>query len=174
MVRIAFSGTHRVGKTSLVEQVSSTLPTYTTVDEPYHLLEEDGHEFGWPPSTHDFELQLLRSIAEIERSREDTLFDRCPADLLAYLTVLGDDVEHLVEHSRSTMRRLDLVVHVPIEEPDRIALAAHEDLEHRHAVAEALEALLDADELAVDVVTVGGDVEARAEQITRMVNHRPG
>jgi hypothetical protein len=40
------------------------MPTYTTVDEPYHLMEEDGHEFSHPPSIDDFEAQLERAIDE--------------------------------------------------------------------------------------------------------------
>lgn len=164
-MRIAFSGTHRVGKSTLVEQIALVQPDFTSVEEPYHLLEEDGHEFGWPPSTEDFQVQLDRSIAQVQASGERTLFDRCPADLLAYLAVHGEDIEESLEQSRTAMRMLDLVVLVPLEEPDVIAVAAHEDQQQRRAVAEMLESLLYDDELAQNVITVQGDLTARVKQV---------
>ena len=164
-MRIAFSGSHRVGKSTIVEQVAQALPQYACVDEPYDLLEEDGHECGWPPSVHDFWAQLERSIEEIERAGECSLFDRCPADVMAYLLVHGQDIRSAIERSRQAMRRLDLVVFVPIEAPDRVAVAAHEDREQRLAVNEVLEQLLADDELVQDVLIVHGDVSARVAQV---------
>ena len=38
--------------------VADALPDHATVDEPYHLLEEDGYEFAESPSIADFEAQL--------------------------------------------------------------------------------------------------------------------
>jgi predicted ATPase len=42
-MRIAFSGSHRVGKSTLVDRIAEALPTYTAVEEPYYLLEEEGY-----------------------------------------------------------------------------------------------------------------------------------
>lgn len=172
-VRIAFSGSHRVGKSTVVQQVAEAWPQYARVEEPYYLLEEDGYESGWPPSVEDFEAQLDRSVAEIETAGEHVLFDRCPADLLAYLLVLRHDVRGAVERSREAMHLLDLVVFVPIEEPDRIAVSSHEDREQRRAVDEMLERLLVDDELVEDVLIVQGEVTARVAQVIARV-HEPG
>ena len=171
-VRIAVSGTHRVGKSTLVAQLAKALPQYACVEEPYHLLEEDGYEFGWPPSEEDFAAQLRRSVEEIMAAGEDVLFDRCPADLVAYLLVEECDARAALERSREAMRLLDLVVFVPIEEPDRVAVSSHEDLEQRRAVDDALEQLLVEDELVEDVVIVRGDVPARVAQVVARV-HEP-
>ena len=59
-MRIAISGSHRVGKTTLAEALAAELPGYELVPEPYYLLEEDGHVFAAMPSIEDFELQLAR------------------------------------------------------------------------------------------------------------------
>lgn len=59
-MRIAFSGAHRVGKSTLIEALAARLPGYRTYDEPYHLLEEEGHDFSDPPTPEDFERQLRR------------------------------------------------------------------------------------------------------------------
>lgn len=43
-MRIAISGSHRVGKSTLVEALGDALVGYATVDEPYHQLVEQGHD----------------------------------------------------------------------------------------------------------------------------------
>lgn len=45
-MRIVISGTHFSGKSTLVEALPDALPQYTTIEEPYHLLQEEGYEFA--------------------------------------------------------------------------------------------------------------------------------
>lgn len=178
MVRIAFSGSHRVGKSTLVELVADALPRYTTVDEPYYLLEEEGYECSEPPSVEDFEAQLERSLVAVEEGEQNVLFDRCPADIFAYLLAHEDagafDADEWLERTRQAMQTLDLVVFVPIEERDRIALPAHEDGEYRLAVHEKLHHLLVDDALGfgTEVVTVHGDVRARVDEVMGRIRLR--
>jgi hypothetical protein len=170
-VRIAFSGSHRVGKSTLVELLADALTGYTAVDEPYYLLEGEGHESSETPSVEDFEAQLERSLEAVEEGEQNVLFDRCPADLFAYLLAHEDagafDPDDWLERTREAMQTLDLVVFVPIEERDRIALPSHEDGEYRLAVHEKLHHLLvdDALGLETEVLTVHGDVPARVDQV---------
>jgi len=84
-MRIAISGTHFSGKSSLVQALSEALPQYTTVEEPYHLLQEEGYEFAELPAVEDFELQLERAIESLDETLPNVIFDRCPADILGYL-----------------------------------------------------------------------------------------
>jgi hypothetical protein len=64
------------------------------------------------------------------------------------------------------MQTLDLVVFVPIEDPDRIGLPRHEDRENRQAVNDRLRELLDAElGTAAEVLEVRGDVGARVDQV---------
>jgi len=177
-MRIAFSGSHRVGKTTLVERVADALPAYATVDEPYYLLEADGYEFAEQPSLDDFEAQLERSLAALDDGEPDVLFDRCPADILAYLLVHDDaarfDPDDWLERVRDAMQTLDLVVFVPIEDPDRIALASHDDAERRGAVHDKLRDLLidDAPGFDAEVLTVTGDLRARVDQVMARIRRR--
>ena len=170
-MRIAFSGSHRVGKSTLVEQVADALPDHETVDEPYHLLEEDGYEVAESPSIEDFEAQLERSLEALEEGAEDVLFDRCPADILGYLLTHEDaesfDADDWLDRIRDSMQTLDLVVFVPVEEDDRVALPAHEDREWRLAVHQRLEELIVERGLGLDteVLVVEGDVRSRVQQV---------
>jgi len=170
-MRVAFAGSHRVGKSSLIEQLGELLPRYAIVDEPYNSLEEEGYEHADPPSLQDFEAQLERSLVELDRDEPNVLFDRCPADVLAYLLAHEDadsiDIDDWLERTREAMQSLDLVVFVPIEEPDRLPVASHEDRAYRHKIDGKVHELLveDALDIAVDVLTVRGAVRARVEQV---------
>ncbi|MCY0996014.1 AAA family ATPase [Myxococcus sp. MISCRS1] len=172
-MRIAFCGTHRAGKSTLLEELAELLPSsYVTVDEPYHQLEEEGHEFAQPPSLEDFEAQLVRSLENLaEEDGRDVLFDRCPVDFLGYLRAHEDgdafDLDAWLPRVREALRKLDLVVFVGIESPDRIALSASEDAELRQAVDETLKELLldDPHGLGVAVLEVEGSPRTRAKQI---------
>jgi predicted ATPase len=170
-VRIAFSGTHRVGKSTLVERLADALPRYATVDEPYHLLEEDGYECSDPPSLEDFEAQLARSVLALGDDQPDALFDRCPVDVLAYLRAHDDAasfaIDDWIDRVRDAMSTLDLVVLVPIEDGDRIALPPHEDRALRRAVHDQLLDLLvdDVLQLEAEVLIVRGDAAARVAQV---------
>jgi predicted ATPase len=170
-VRIAFSGSHRVGKSTLLEAVATALPGYATVDEPYYLLEEEGHEASESPSREDFEAQLERSLDALEESQQKVLFDRCPVDLFAYLLAhddgVGFEADEWLERTREAMQTLDLVIFVPVEERDRISLPSHEDRDYRLAVDEQLRGLLldDVFKFEVEVITVQGDTGARVKQV---------
>jgi predicted ATPase len=178
-MRVAISGSHRTGKSTLLAELAERLPGYTTVDEPYHLLEEDGHELAHPPSVEDFEAQLERSIAELRDADDDTLFDRCPVDMLAYIAVHDDaegfDLEAWLPAVRDAVATLDLVVFVPIEVRDRIALSASDDdADTRSAVDEKLREILleDGYELGLHVVEVRGELERRVQTVLRELRPR--
>lgn len=168
-MRVAFAGTHRVGKTTLVEAVAASLRGYVALEEPYCLLEEDGHEFSDPPTIEDFERQLHQSIAMITEAPARALFDRCPLDFVAYAQVLDDNVEvdEWLAAARAAIESLDLIVLVPIETPDRIRVPTHEDPRLRADVDERLRTLILEAPFGFDIETleVSGPVERRLQQV---------
>ncbi|PZR12064.1 MAG: hypothetical protein DI536_15895 [Archangium gephyra] len=160
-MRIAVSGAHRVGKSTLVEALGDALPKYVTVAEPYELLEEDGYESATPPTVEDFEAQLERSLEVLGDDQPNVIFDRCPADLVAYLSDSFDD-DAWLERVRAAMQSLELVVFVPIEARVKLRSDAL-----REEVDERLRSMLLDDSLGfgVEVVEVQGDVDARVRQV---------
>lgn len=175
-MRVAISGAHRSGKSTLIEELSTLLPTYRVVDEPYQLLVEDGYEFSHPPSLEDFVTQLERSLEELADEAGDVLFDRCPVDLLAYISVHADaeafDFDEWLPRVSAAVRTLDCIVFVPIEAPDRIRLApADDDDDSRELVDEKLKELLleDSFDLGVEVLEVEGEVEQRTRRVMRRI-----
>ena len=168
-MRIAISGTHRVGKTTLAQAIADTLPGCDFVDEPYHGLVAEGYVFSHPPSVEDFEAQLEYSLAVLSDGGRHVVFDRCPVDLLAYLAVASHDEGEVMarwwEPVRRAIRLLDAVILVPIESPDRIELDEDDDpTGHREMVDVMLREWLldDRLELGVDVFTVRGSLRRRA------------
>jgi predicted ATPase len=173
-VRIAISGTHGVGKTSLLEALSASLPKYLSVDEPYNVLAEDGHEFADPPTLEDFEAQLEHSIESLTDTdtNSSTLFDRSPVDFVAYIDSIeeGDafDLDDWLPRVSEAMRTLNLVVFVPIEARDRIARSSSD---HDPALRQKVDARLreilfdDALGLGLEVLEVEGSVAQRVQAV---------
>jgi hypothetical protein len=170
-MRIAISGSHLVGKTTLAEALAETLRGYELVPEPYYLLEEEGHEFAEMPSLEDFELQLERSIQCVQEGGTDVVFDRCPLDILGYLLTHRDadrfQIEDWMPRVREAVATLDQIVFVPVEDPDRVA-APRSQARLRSAVDMALRDLIldDAWGLEIEVIMVAGTPEARLRDVT--------
>lgn len=169
-MRIAISGGHRVGKTTLAEALANALPQYELVPEPYYLLEEEGYEFAEMPSLEDFELQLTRSLQCVQESGLNAIFDRCPLDILGYLITHREadsfQLADWMPHVQNCIAKLDLIVFVPIEQPDRIAvprsqagLRAEVDAVLRDII------VYDTYGLKVNVITVTGTPEIRLQQV---------
>jgi len=177
-MRIAVSGAHCTGKSTLISELERSWPTYVSMVEPYRQLEEEGHLFAEMPSVEDFELQLERSIDSILESNSDCLFDRCPADLLAYLMTHDDavdfDVQGWLPRIQDAMQRLDLVVFVPIEDPDRIAVSADDHPHLRRRVDEELHDIVLQDQwsLGVPTLEVVGAPGERAQQVLAHLGSR--
>ena len=175
-MRIAVCGSHRTGKSTLIDELSTLLPEHETIDEPYNVMVEDGYDFCHPPSVEDYQAQLERSIESLSDDGDDVLFDRCPVDFLGYISTREDadvvDLDEWLPRIRVAVQTLDLIVFVPIEARDRIAFSpSDDDEEMRATVDERLrEILLDNSlNLAVEVLEVEGETERRARTVMARV-----
>lgn len=154
-MKIAISGTHNVGKTTLAEALHDSLPGYEYRTEPYYELSETGYAFAETPSADDYLVQLKHSIKQISSRDTQIIFDRSPIDLLAYIRATGDDelVSELYDEVEQAMKNIDLLVFVPIEEPDRIEGSENELPELRHDVNDILHEWISDLETANIIVT---------------------
>lgn len=113
-MRVGISGTHGTGKTTLAQALCAHLPGHVTADEPYYLLEEEGYEFGFPPSPADYRALLARSVRSLGSPPllPGVIFDRTPLDYLAYLAATGADPldEANAAALRPAFASLDLLV----------------------------------------------------------------
>lgn len=169
-MRIAISGSHLVGKTTLAEALADALPRYEFFAEPYHLLEEEGYEFAESPSIEDFELQLSRSFQCVQESGTNAIFDRCSLDILGYLLTHREadafQLASWMPRIQDCTAKLDLIVFVPIEDPDRVAVPRSQATLRTDVDTALREIIVDnAYGFDVDVISATGTLKSRLQQV---------
>ncbi|MEB3332209.1 MAG: AAA family ATPase [Synechococcaceae cyanobacterium] len=134
-MRIAISGTHSLGKSTMVWDWVHRHPRYTREEEPYRALcDWYSLEFRQASTRLHNGLQLLYNVSRVNRyhsSGADVIFDRAPVDYIAYsqytanhgTTDISDAfVESLVATVRDSLAQLDLLVFVPITDLAPVAM----------------------------------------------------
>ena len=171
-MRIAVSGTHCVGKSTLIDEFLRVHPEYAHEPEPYVTLVEDfGEEFSAEPCVDDFLRQLGFSIDCLSQhaAGEKVIFERCPLDFIAYIDAIEPNrLDPLLGPTATAVNSLDLLVFLPIEEavcpdPDYPKL--------RSAVDRRLNAILLDDELGIVSLPVIEATGSTAERL-RIVEER--
>ena len=124
-MRIAVSGTHFMGKSTLIEDFIKKNPTYKTEMEPYYQLQDEKMmELSLEPSLDSLLEQLDCSIEQLNRNAErNIIFDRCPIDFISYAMCITDqdsidindsEVSEYFPEIKSALNSLDLIVFLPI------------------------------------------------------------
>lgn len=170
-MKIAVSGAHRVGKTTLVEKLQEALPEYVSRTEAYYELEETGFVFSEVPVTEDYIMLLEHSIEQISSNEDNVIYDRCPVDMLAYIQAATEfenfNIQSLYQRVQDAMIEIDLLVFVPVEQPDLIGCPESELPELRFKVNEILsEWIWDFNSNAIEVA---GSAEARRDQVIKQM-----
>jgi hypothetical protein len=182
-MRVAVTGTHGIGKTTLIEDFVETHRDYEREEEPYWGLAQQGVAFADGASLPDLEEQLVAS-AELILARAgdaNVVFDRCPIDFIAYAEVVGEQQGIDWAPSGKVLRRieqalaaLDLLVFIPLTRPDEISIAI--ELPKLRAKVDArLKSILRDDALGVlegtglRVVEISGSRPQRAQELARAV-----
>lgn len=180
-MRIAVTGTHGCGKTTLIDDFISTHGEYESVLEPYWLLAQNGMPFADGPTTVDLEEQLGQSCTLIleQITGKDVIFDRCPLDFLAYLDVVSADEGfewlpqgRLLSRIARALATLDVVVFVPLLRPDEIKVPI-EHAKLRIRVDQRLKSMLREDDLGLlddgpRIVEVSGPRAQRVASIAAL------
>ncbi|HWW62253.1 MAG TPA: hypothetical protein VN181_12855 [Thermoanaerobaculia bacterium] len=156
-MRIAVSGTHGSGKSTLIEDFIAVHNDYIHEPEPYEWMKEIyGEMIAEEPTADDFYRQLEVSVDRLGRYGRSTtmIAERSPLDFLAYLLALTDlgrsgrDCEltaTAAELVAAGIANLDLLVVLPLDDRDGIVVPASEDPELRDAMNERLLDLMTGD-----------------------------
>ena len=118
-MRIAVSGAHGTGKSTLIDEFLRVHPEFVHEPEPYTVMvEELGEEFSAEPSVDDFLRQLEFNIDRLKQHErgERVIYERCPTDFLAYIKCISPT--HPLPRSAvlEYMTNLDLIVYLPIDD----------------------------------------------------------
>ncbi|TMJ22343.1 MAG: hypothetical protein E6G95_20905 [Alphaproteobacteria bacterium] len=187
-MRIAVSGTHSVGKSTLVADIHSQFGEFIHEEEPYRALRDVYPiKFGRDSTRYCNGIQCFYSVSRVQQyrsSQDHVIFDRCPVDYIAYSIYTAHHrqtdldmafVESLVRPVRDSLKFLDLVVFVPMSREHPMHLEDDGirpiDKEYRRAVDREFKRLY-RDGLydllcgqGPQLVEVNGSREARIDQL---------
>ena len=125
-MRIAVSGTHYMGKSTLIEDFIETHPEYRKEIEAYYRLQETKEmESSLEPSLESLIEQLDYSIEQLNEcaNEANVIFDRCPVDYLAYAMTLANqesfdindsEIMERLSEIKEALNHLDIIVFLPI------------------------------------------------------------
>ena len=180
-MRVAVSGTHCCGKSTLIDAFLLDHPDFTHEPEPYVVLQEEhGEVFGGEPSLDDFYRQLEFNVDRLRLygSGDRVIYERSPVDFLAYMMALNDlrrdrESVRLVETSlaivRDAIHLIDLIVFLPLEDDDAGAMVPDsEDPELRKEVDTRLVGILRDDDFNLFSAPSPMILEARGSTAGRL------
>ena len=134
-MRIAISGSHSLGKSTLVQDWIASNPQCIHEEEPYRAL-RDNYEIEFRQKSNRLHngIQLYYNVGRVmryHRSTDNVIFDRAPVDYIAYSQYTAnhgttdiDDafVESMVPVVREALERLDILVFLPITDQWQVAM----------------------------------------------------
>lgn len=138
-MRIAVSGSHSLGKSTVVNDWVAGHPHFIREEEPYRVLGLHGpYEILFRDESTRLHngIQLYYNISRVQRyaaSADDVIFDRAPIDYLAYSQYTADTectdiddafVASMVPAVAESLDRLDIVAFVPKSDEWPVAMEA--------------------------------------------------
>jgi len=160
-MRIAVSGTHCCGKSTLIDAFLLNHPDFSHEPEPYIVLQEEyGEDFAAEPSLDDFHRQLEFNVQRLRcyHFGERVIYERSPVDFLAYMMAINDlqrdatntrIIEDSLDVVIEAIQLLEVIVFLPLDVDDDVVFGTpdSEDLELRRAVDSRLANILNGDDL---------------------------
>ena len=152
-MRLAVSGSHGTGKTTLVAAFLDACPGYHHEPEAFETLGDEVEMTSEGPTPEGLErlLEHTLSVVGVYAEGASVVFERSPVDYLAYAAASKNwpsgresFLEAFVPRVRLAIRNLDVIAFLPLPAPGSIDERAGEDRRFRKRVDAALRsALLD-------------------------------
>lgn len=175
-MRIAVSGTHGSGKSTLIEDFLEARPGFQHEPEPFEWLEDAPDQ----PGADYFFTQLQISVQRLQTYPPSArvIAERCPLDFVAYLIALDelgrkDAAPELTQQAISlfpaAMRHIDVLIVLPIEDQRPLPIPESEDLPLRLAMNTILLELASDREVVGDRATVLEVAGSRTDRLTALL-----
>lgn len=131
-MRIAVSGTHFIGKSTLIDDFLKIHSEYRCEKEPYYKLQDEkAMELSLEPSLDSLLEQLDYSIEQLNQyaNERNVIFDRCPIDFIAYsmyvveqdlMDINDSEVSERFPEVKAALNNLDLILFLPITKENSI------------------------------------------------------
>lgn len=156
-MRVAVSGSHNTGKTTLIAAFVAKRPQYVSEPEAYEVIADDivlTSSEGPDPEGLAALLAYTTSALASHRCGASVIFERSPVDYLAYAaatrsipsTERADFLRVHAPRVRDSVRNLDMIVLLPVSSEGHLASRPGEDERFRNRVDDLLRrALIDDD-----------------------------
>ena len=155
-MRIAISGSHSLGKSTVVNDWVAAHPEFRREEEPYRALALNGpYEILFRESSTRLHngLQLYYNVSRVNRyssAADDVIFDRAPVDYLAYSQYTANQgttdidsafVASMVPAVRESLDHLDILAFVPKSEAWPVEMEADGIRPLDHAYRDEVDAI---------------------------------
>lgn len=135
-MRIAISGAHSLGKSTLVWDWVNRHPHYVREEEPFRALHSEGYDIQFRQECNRLHngIQMYYNACRVNyysSINDCVIFDRAPVDYIAYSQYTANygttDIDHafvegMVPRVRETLKNIDLLVFIPISEQWPVAM----------------------------------------------------
>lgn len=189
---IAISGSHSLGKSTMVDDFIQAHPNFVYELEPYRAL-RDQHEikFAKESTQHcaDIQVDYLIERMKSHSKTDDVIFDRCLIDFLPYCQytakygktdIDSTYLQQLAKRIRENIHYIDLIVFLPITKKHLIHLEDDgirpTDIEYRSDVDEYFKSIYRDNTFdllsypnAPKVVEVWGPREERIQKLENLI-----
>lgn len=182
-MRIAVSGTHFIGKSTLVNDFIEAHPEYKSDVEPYYKLQDEQMvELSLAPGLDSLLEQLDYSIEQINSfaNEKNIIFDRCPVDFIAYamdvleldlIDINDSEVAERFDDVKEALNNLDLIIFLPITK-DNFIEYTEENPEYRKDVDKCFKKIFRDDVCDIfpayghpRIIEISGDRSTRIKKI---------
>lgn len=127
-MRIAISGSHSLGKSTLVWDWVKRHPQYKREEEPFRALDQEMYDIRFREESNRLHngIQLYYNASRVNlysTANDCVIFDRAPVDYIAYSQYTADQkttdiddnfVSAMVPRVRESLQRLDIIAFIPM------------------------------------------------------------
>lgn len=183
-MRVAVSGSHGTGKSTLIAAFLERRPSYAHEPEAFEALGDEVDLEDGEPTADGLRLLLDHTGARLDRYAPgaDVVFERSPVDYLAYAAArprdgVADFLDAALPIVRRGLQGLDLIAFLPLSSRGPAARPG-ESPRFRRRVHHALERALLDDEYdlfgpgAPRVVALPPELDRRVEELVRLTGGR--
>ena len=195
-MRIAISGSHSLGKSTLVRDWIAANPTFTHEEEPYRALRAwYPIEFRQKSTRLHNGIQLFYNVSRVmhyPNASQNVIFDRSPVDYIAYSqytanhgeTDIDDQfVDSLAPIVRSALERIDILAFLPITDQWQVSIEDDGirpvDHEYRNEVDQLFKQIYRENRFDImprnnppTLIELWGSPETRIENLAQVVSDR--
>lgn len=177
-MRIAITGAHSVGKTTLINQIVEHFSKKNVVFDLIPDASRIAYKLGFATNeetTIDSEMWIFSKHIEMEMTSGDNyITDKCFVDLLAYAEFIFEKNKNFLEILRDIAakraRKYDLILYIPVEIPLENDGVRSMDPGFRDAVDEKINIILK--DFKLESKTIKGNRDERIEKAIKLIEEK--